>query len=633
MRLMMAMAMAMALLLITVNSSYGQPTRVNVQTAGVLPGQDPAKNDAALEALIGRASGNLTLEFPGDKQDYTIYQSINIPDGLNLRVVGDGVSSRLVMYGGPNPVFMVGFGRTPDGKVLTANHGFELFGKLDGTAPWGPNQRFGYRTRDDSHIVQMNGPFSSTRYERLRRLTWEYIYDSSEIGEQSAPIAGVDGVWQLVDGPVWWLYFYTIDTPGGPPVRKALGFMGPTKVGVHRITIQLDLDKRSLVGWVDGVQAKGVGAWNEAVPVSLAANEMKTFGLGGTALSAFRHGNDWSNASNFDRAICGFAMYSGFNYGVGDETSRQQRLDGRAITDANRCFDGEADNLIGFLDLGTKPEGLANRWLTVIGRNGDLFRYTSAFVMSKEHDRPCYCPLVVDGMALESPGDCIAVGAALGIKLNNSAFASGEWGRAIGTWPGGANYFHRVSNCSLRGGEAAAYLHFSMWDFDKVDVPIHGRNTFWLRDSSVALRRIVSTGYGSPDRIVYATGCPRVVIDDMSVDIESAAYPAVCSIEARTSLNMGGYTEQLTVNDFNIGGPKGGVPLIKLGVMPGHPNWPARVDVSKVQFGARPDLMETILRVNGTKWFGTIDFSEDMKGKPLVLGSSNIRIIGPPITK
>jgi hypothetical protein len=624
-----------------VSTSTAQPLRVNVQSLGVLPGQEASKNDAILARYVAAIpdlrdkSQTLDLVFPADKRDYLISRPIN-PDRGGLRLVGDGPGSRLVMTGRADPVVMLGFGKRPDGKALTADHAFPLGRKLDATVG---GSRWGFRTRNDCHLSQVAGPFSAAPYADLRRLTMEYAYDSSVAGEHSAPIAGIDGVWELIDGPTWLLWFWTADAPGSPPTRNDLSFAGPKTPGVHRITLQFDFDARTMTPYVDGVQVKVVGEWKAPVPPAgskthFAANQAKPFGLGGVAPVASRHGNDWwGRDQNYDRAICGFALYSRARYADDGPGRPQRRLDGRPINDRLRYFDGDATDLIGLLDLTDPPTGerYADRLLTVLGPPGSMIRNSSAFVMAREHERIGLFPFGIERMVLEGPGDCVAIGAALTLDFRDSAFKAGPSGRAIGSWNFGASYFNRVRDCSLSGGEAAFYAFYGMWDLENLNIGIHGRNTFWAVNSSVAIRRVFMGDGGTPERVFYAVGCPRLLIDDVEVDIENGKFPTTAIIEARSSIAMGAYVEQIKIRDLSVGGVKIGIPLVKLGVLEGHPQLPARFDLSGLSIGAAPKLLDTFVRVESPNWSGRLDVDYEHKTpiKATFAGECKVKRVGP----
>lgn len=598
-------------------ASPAAPLRVNVQQAGVLPGNPAAVNDAALARLIDAIPSlgpgqTFDLLFPADLRAYQVSRPIN-PDRAGLRLVSDGPGARLVMTGRADPLLMLGFGKRPKGQALTAAHAFDLYGRMDASVASGPGQRFGFRTRDDTHLSQFSSGLAVLP-EDLATLRVEYAYDSTDTFEHWAPIAGQDGRWYLIDGSTWEVWIYTQAAPYGAISRNRFLFPGPDRPGIHRVSVQVDISRLVALAFVDGLEVP-VRIDRRAPPGDsnrLAPDEARPFGLGGVAPTSTTHGNDWWGGDwDFDRAIAGFALHAAAAYADDGPGTPQRRLDGRAITDHLRYQDSEAQDLIGLLPFTDVPMG--DRWndrlLTVMGNQALPYRRSSAFVMAREHDQVLGPGFGVRGMVLESPGDCIAVGTALGLDLRDSWLTAGPTGRAIGSWNCGASYFHRARHCSLQGGAAALYANLNMWSLEDCDVRVHGRNTFWLVNSSVGLRRSFTTGFGAPERVVYAVGCPRVLVEDLHVDIEDFGHPSRALVEARTSVAMGGVLHLLRLTDLNVGGLKPGTPLVILGAQQATPA--GRFDLVGLNLGGKPTDLDSFVRVESPNWRGTVDVDYD----------------------
>lgn len=617
----------------------GLPTRVNVQNCGVLPSNAPQVNDAALLRLIdsmpnaqdGRT--NLDLYFPASRDDYKIYTSLN-PDNGGLTLSGDGPSSRLTMYGRPDPIVMFGMGKRPGGVPFDpAVHRVPT--RLDSSAASG---RYAYRTNNDSHMVQACGHLASTRWEQLSRLRIEYIYDSTGDAPltQSAPIFGIDGCWYVYDGPAWGIWFWTTDN-GANPTMQAIGFRAP-EPGWHHLTVQLDLDRPGPPWMIyrDGVQLTVAGGWTDPAPGvvrRLVPNPGKTFGVGVVSRSWITPYSLAFGNVNRDHRIHGLACYGDNVYADGPGQP-QRRLDGRPITDSNRCWDLSNPSLIGTLMLTDTPADMINRRMTIAGHGGIAAPdwTSSGFLVSREHERDGLGGFTIERLTLSSPGDALAIGQALNTNYRGSSFNAGPGGRALATWPGGANYVHTVENCNLSAGEANLFASTGTWYLRNCQVGIIGRNAFWGVDSALTLRDIWTTGFGQPERIGYFQGCVKVILDNLSCDIENGQYPSQAMIEAQTSANMGGYTEQVILRDLGLGAGKPGTAILRLGTVAGQPVMAARIMLSGLQLAAGAHLM-TMVQVDSPGWFGQVEISDDLQGKePIVAsfpGICNVEVIQP----
>jgi hypothetical protein len=595
---------------------------------GVLPGSAAglaAANSAAIEAWMDAVAPPpgryAVLGLPTNRASYPFARPINPDRGWLAFVCPDGTAT-LSVPGRTDPVFALGYGRRPRGRVLTAAHFVDLYGRLDTSAAAAAGRRWGYRTLGDSHLAQGSGPFAFGpvpatgplgHWATVRRLTLEVAIDTTATGAPSGPVADLGRVYSWWVDPAtgrWWLWLFgPEDTPGHQPTHK-VSFLVPAALGVHRVAVQVDLDGPHSAAYVDGVQVATIEAW-AAVPgggkPTLAEDSGQPYliaSYGGTALGA----PAWPGA-NLDLCVLGHATYAALRYADPGAGQAQHRLDGGTLNDAYRYFAESDPNLIALLRLQDPPAAAANRLLTVVAGPSPAARGSSMFALSADHDAliglgPYRLKnLVIQGDQAGTYGGGVLIGAAGSCELDRCDVRAGA--RAIDCWGAPANYLHRARDCSLWGNsDSALYAVNALWDVRDVAVPVLGRNTVWTVNTRIRIRGMF-TGDAQPGlrRVFYVTGSD-IGVEDANIDIEGAAGPSRCVGELRTYSAEGGKLTVSRVRDLILGALPAGIPLFILNRGDAN-NLRARFDLSGLVMVG--DDKQAIVRVDSTGWCGTVD--------------------------
>lgn len=293
-------------------------------------------------------------------------------EGLTVLTAADDSNTPLMMIG-----IRREFRNEKKLKIDRANW-VDSFGRLDESAAprrgmlWGVRPKNAVVTFWDGSLAHA----STDGYESLRQLTVEWAIEPARgdtlgpgsclgIAEHTYPLP-----WMVLcnEGETTTVLFRTSEQVDSLQENWAFSFPGTGKKprGVRRRAFTIDLAKGKVSAWADGVQVacsevtaqSTYGVKSKRGPfkpgLKFLRNELAPFAIGGATAEANIKG--YLSRAESDWIFHGVRVSSAPVYADDRPGSRQRRLDGRPINDANSYFSAEPSTL-GFLEQNVNPIG------------------------------------------------------------------------------------------------------------------------------------------------------------------------------------------------------------------------------------------------------------------------------------
>ena len=562
----------------------GKPVLDLEADAKAVPGPGPSRTEtttqiqAAIDAfaLPGLPFGRKTITVNGVYYtDRPIFLDVN-----DLDLKGDGESTISGFHG--SSVIYLGIPRKPQGKALTTDHVYDLFGVLDATTVYGPGQRWGLRFRGDSHLA-FGSSGLSVDAGRAKALTLDYCLDTRESGNQIGAIFGLEAY----GNPAPFQIFRMDDYQGKGTTRTAVMFRTDDDVnhiayfadplrGVHRYTVQIDTDAAKVRVWIDGqavtVDDGGLKGWKGGVELS-GNSGVLPFKINSCGPRANWFGSDWwtfapAKAGGLDFGLCGLHVSKALRYRDQDQ---QARIDGQPINDRTRYFTKDAAT-VGLLPLDQSPEELAES-RSVKSYDQGWFGVSHGLFLSDGHDSEWSATkgnkltgLKINNYAGNQNrfGEAVTLGFSLYTRIEDCTLEGGQHG--LGTWNWGANYITRGYRSSFAGGDAAVAGYNGMFELTDCEIPSNGRHMIRLTMSSLNANRLwCSDGSAARTESYFRLRESSLKLTDFAADVESSDGPSVAVFDARTGTKGGTPNGGLLqVRNLDLAAPRPDVPIFLL---------------------------------------------------------------------
>lgn len=513
------------------------------------PVADPAANRAALQAAIDKAgsdgagivhfsAGTWTVDGP-----LFLDRTPHAFAAVGLQGLGTGISRIVMRRGLGYDVLVVGVDRRPrypgapeGGAALTPAHFVSTDRLLDRSA----HGRWAYRTRGDTHLIQMGGPLDQGAgdwYGKPRQLTVDVAVDFPDT--KSLGHAAICGLRDGIDASPWSLImtngrpYLTLTTRGDeadPESRNTrrifLDPAAPLRPGLVRFTLQFDLDSPGMVAaWIDGRKATVNPQMGPPAKAgeSFASNQHACFGVG--SHHAMAGGLIDYQGGALDITVAGLKITGASLYDPSRAT--QARIDGKPLDDALRYFTDEP-KLVAFLPLTAKPEAVCrDRTMAVRGHCGgqSAIGETGAYVFDNPGHASTFSgitPGLIERISIEGGdpwyGRAVALGFVNNGKFRDCQLQGGSHG--LGAVTLGATYPLEISDCRLLGHDAPLFLFMtSSTSLSRLWLDGHYRAGIRLVGGSARVEGLHSPHWGTPEYGICVRG-GSVRLRNISLDNE-----------------------------------------------------------------------------------------------------------------
>lgn len=462
--------------------------------------------------IPGQAHG--VIRFPASTLPYVTTRPLRL-EHPNIRVVGDREQQPQVANRGKGPVFVLGLrtGELIKGQKplrLDASYRPDVFGKLDKSVAEAPGKRFGIRTKKDSSVTFQAVPFSHggpepemgngilDHWGKTKTLTVEAAVEASDGG--GFPAGYVGGICTIGFSAFGGTLVFSLEKGGGAnqfdfKFRTAedgwegvngFGIFSGKAQGVQRLTVQLDLERRKVAAFINGIQVPTAQPYGNFFkgkgPTTLARNEYAPLQLGVTSNVCDLRPPLGGKDTEMDLRLYGLAFSRSLRYEDRGPGTRQTRVDGKPIDDRYRYQESPDDpNLISALALTDHPDDpTTGRFVTSVSRLVPPYRHVGYFLQSAMFTElggilnNTLSDLHLVGMP---GGPTVHIGGILNLKIERCRIEGGT--QAIGTLNLMANYTTDISDCDLSGTDCGVYGAWSI---------INGRNIRFLNAGRAPIR-------------------------------------------------------------------------------------------------------------------------------------------------
>jgi hypothetical protein len=582
-----------------------------------------------------------TIKVPSSTDAYYVARSHFLSKGY-VTVRGDNRdNSRLLMCPHrSDPVFYVGVPLAPGGVALTSDHAYNITSRLDGTA----GTRYALRTRANSHLAQMFGPFAYGRpptsgdhqyWADADCITVDLLLDTTDVAMDDGPVCAIyDNLIVQIDPDrvTCRLWLWTRDTYDGPATLNQFSLNVGAGSGLKRIVLQANMLTRTVVGGLAGNQVAVTGSWAAPAPppggrTYMGPVEAVPFLIGSYALGTVTIG--WGDNRDRDFAIGGLHLSAApvyANDGVGQPL---RRLDASPVNDSTRYFT-RTDATVALLPLTQPPSAMPGRQVEVMASARSQAGNSCLLFFSPEHGNESnsavsdirFEDITVSGyLAGGGITQTYGQGVALGLPLDSTFERCRIEGGAVGI--GSINYLAsyktRIKDIIPGGNDAGIYFYYSIADIENVFFPTLGRNCLWGRLSTIDIRDVRTNQAGPCDRVFYCVD-GSMTADRINVDIEDGAHPKRCLAEIQTVGNLSGLGS-FEFSNIQVGGFLNGIDYFILGGLPNQ---------GTVRFNLRglwgdTRFKRSIAYVNLPGAMGTVDIDAQATGA----GATPVIVTGP----
>jgi hypothetical protein len=424
-----------------------------------------------------------------------------LADRNRLTICGEGDATQIVPLRASTS-FQFGLRRTvPHYQTkqpvsLSADHWFDLYGKLDSSIAGFANTRFGLRTKGDSHLTFHSSPWNAADfdyYATTRQLTFDFCLDGrgSTIGGGQTDVLGPAcssygpqpfGVIMQANNAVL-VIFRTAEMRTTRGWRQ-FSYQTPTSLtGLQKHAIQIDLANAAVSAFVGGVQVATSSVTNfnlgpaasTTLPftagsnLSFRPNYYQPFNVGTYSVTQGTGSADGQLLAPADFSLCGMKLSNALRYKVGATGDPQQTPTGGAVNDLYRYGDDGANTMLACLTLADPPSDNPNcryggrmvHWKGRTAKGGSPVG-NGWFMSTNSHNSVnawTYNNVVKDlTVSGQQPwGDGISLGAVGGLCEVKHVAVEGGFFRSLGGMGMGSSYPIEVTGCRLDGAFDAAY--------------------------------------------------------------------------------------------------------------------------------------------------------------------------------
>jgi hypothetical protein len=322
----------------------------------------------------------------------------------------------------------------------------------------------------------------------------------------------------------------------------------------------------------------------------LAPNDLSPFRAGPTGRTALGNAEHWREDAA-DWVLAGLRVSHRPRYVPGEPGGPLARLDGTRPSPADPfALDAATVALLPLID--DPAVVAADRLVRVAEPNG---WHSHALALEAEHADPYSTMggyrlrgLKVSGSA-PTRGQAVAMGYTLYVDIRDCQLGTAAVG--LGTLGSTANYWVRVRDSWIAGGEAAVFGHYCMMDLENLHVPVTGRTVIRNSEGLIRARGLFVEGQGHPETLVEGMRGAQTVIDRLDVDFEQhpQEYPSVACFRAEPGPGSDP-SGVLELREVNLGTVPPGRPVVLLlPPTPGLP--PAWCTVLGLQTRSRPSAV------------------------------------------
>ena len=637
-------------------------------------------NSTAFQAAVDYVAsqwGGGTVFIPSNSMNspYELEKPVYI-NGNNVKIQGEGKRSTFIKTWGP--AFVMGkhprFWATRKSSFIDSDTGasvtvrnannevildsryrtdlfrFKAQGDL-GSGPSGvpplnfpfdtPGQYFGLRGRGivkgtyrGSSLATGNTGWGglASGWENQTQTTFNFIY----YAHNAKVTGGIAGCAEVAYPDPWLLmgdgndFIFSLAMTNDSLVDKALvwvRFAQPSTLGLHRVTVQIDIVNKRFSVYVDNVQvAFSMQPMNSLGFQQISQSDVFTtydkimrwessdFAIGSTSRSAGKIDVGDMNVSDY--TVVGFAAYPGAQFVHGTPGQPQVRVDGQAINDSNfamphyptvtssigclfnkeatgadlKCIDRGGGIVYGMI----APDGN--------GGNGGPEAVTN----------PIIADLSITGYDTFACGEGLTLGVYLHGEINDVAIF-GTFYSSIGSLDLYVSYDLYINDCDLKSPGAAMFLMNQSWVIARnIKFGYVGRCAIRASGSTVHLYGGMTNdfeGYAEGFLIAYAGKSigAGYRLEDVMINLEGIRYsPRVAQIYVQKSIYHG--NNKLLMKNMILGATSS-VPSIYLDdpYLFDWSNFPGEVHIENC--GIPTDGQ--VLKVRGKDWRGTIDVTRN----------------------
>ena len=571
-------------------------------------------------------------------------------DKDNITLQGEGQLASILHSGGSCDIFIVAMTRQPTGAPATVDHFPDAFTGgpggvpvYDATAVTALGQRWGIRTKADSHFGQQGGPLDRGRgdgYRVTRKLTISMFIDFTRSGTTIPPgrsspfFPGSGSVMGMVTanyGTPWMMfvsngYIYlsltVVDVNGLNPLYFYLGVYAiPVTPGLVKLDIQIDLVNAQISTYANGVQTVAgprLAGFTAAANLYFLTNEINPFVVGSTKETLYGVSDAIGgpiDCTFWGLKICDDLIYTNRNTaGTNDNAgvgTTQTRLDAAAITDYGRYFAWEGPKEICRLLLQDSPAAIGlNSLLTVT--HYDVIPTYAFFCDNVLAGTVQQIGITIEdlGFSCGNPnyGRGIAVGAPWTFAVKRCNFSNGH--QNIGAINVTTNYPIVIEDCNFSSTDACIYLHvasgviISRCTFNNAVAQIR------LFGCNARIEHCFCTSQSHPDYNIWAKDVSILDIFQFAQDAEGLdGGPAKAMVYAAAirAGNTGGPGCILKIDTLGGGRLMAGSALVILedgSPEDGYGNRTGRFTM--VNNNVEDNFCTTVVRNNGQRWRGEI---------------------------
>jgi hypothetical protein len=612
--------------------------------AAVGIGNATATRKALQAAHDSLAATGGTVYIPGSTGRYYIDGPV-FHDAPSITFKGDGVTSRIEAGVRMDcPMFLVGMQRGGSaGGGPSANHWFDLFGRLDAAAVGAPGQKRGLRLRGDHTLCTGASPFTFCRgdfWQETRTVVIEWAMDYAQAPFANNPIMGMSRKAE----PCPWVLYATNNrinldfrTNNGT-VEKGdywgFNFAAPLGgAGVHHFAVQLDLPTGVATAFVDNVQV-AVAGLHPALGTSrkFVSNRNRPFKIGTLGVFGPEQASEFYQTNGpLDMGLCGLRVSTALRYANDGAGQPQRRLDGGTVNDS-RYFVSDAACLA-LLPLTDDPASptIHSRLAAVTG-SGNQGRSYLFWAQGSWHGRiytyqPGYADLdlIMDNSQY---GECLCIGGPTHLVAENVR-GIGNMNHTVGSWNWAANYVNTYRNCTMSGRAAAFYTFWGVNSLINLRIPTSGKWAVWAEFSASVdlVGRCFCENAIAPDGFLRSSDASIVEAYHYQSDIEDGSQiPKVCAMFGSSSvtgnLGIGG---RLKVGGASFGLLPAGRPVVLLEEdTPYDP--PAEFEIAGV-INSSETGSSSMVKADGKAWTGRVRSHNPPYFGPLEYGPAGGGII------